>query len=1194
MNKKLFSFFLSLLFVLQVLSGGSVFAAENVNISKYSAGWYDGELSVFSNRPSSDVFSEPSYGLEILDISDDSVTFFVESVGRNGSPIYITDQITAVVEDDTARFEWTDSWGNKGTGVLTFGAACLNLSMTETESDELNRSTLAMESIDLYSRESRDLADVTGVYQGSYYGRQGETALTLTVFETNGKYQALFDFYNLPGRSNAEEGCYLMDVSSAEDGIHFEAKTWMQKPSSYHLVDLQGTLSGNVLSGASPTEFSVTRIADAPEQVIPSNAVSFAGHSYMLFDSDMDWQEAKACCEELGGHLAAITSAEENEFLYSYISGLDYGSVVFGFSDEATEGSWQWVTGEQPVYLNWSDGEPNNQGKYEHYGMYYEKNKDGRWNDGSGGTCPFLCEWDVLLPNTDISDVVYMEELEPIDSDRYTGNQGDSFIDTIGRRNGSTDVDGNTWQHGLTAWVARWNYTDEISWVWNTYDLGGNYSTLDGDIVLIESHNEDDFETEIEITGDGRVLYTKILTPETLPVRGLHIDVSGVQELTISMQDLRSVSGGTAFGLADFRLSRSGASVQTDSGAPSDWAKEEIDTARENGLIPSELDRDYQSNITRREFCLLAAALLKAKTGAETDEILDKNRLKTDTNVFSDTSDKAVLAMDALGIVSGDGDGSFRPNSTITREEAAAMLTRLAKVLNGELPSDAALSFADAAQVSDWAYYPVMFVSNTEDKESGNMVMLGTGDNCFAPSGTYTREQAFLSFGRLYGALEDCEPDDIRLENAVSAENIEISSELGYLTGVYNLAGDGKRALWLKSEEGKEYSDTIVVKEDGQRMSADEFEMWLRPMEGNELPVRLEDGATVTAFQAGPAVLTVQSPVTGTIWESFYVYACDITSKFLLGTNGQMPVREINRLPANFYCAGMYVDSYDAQQVGGEWQVTMNVYNSTAIYGAVDIYDVQGNYLRSERIKKHPTLPDGIVDTLANGWGVIADMFAGEALTYRQDSSATESNLSFRVPEGGMLIFSNNVNESPGAAVFNFTDLFVEGISAVVKSINMTKADANKVSESFSAALLDALKEKCADPTEEGMKSVIQWANSNYDTVSVTELLDTIVNDGINGLNNLGIDAVQIFMKCAGDILSDSIIGTLESAFENAAGPAGMVLKGMFYLTDVGNYIVQLDHYKEAGQTPQLHVIYPAGVKYLDDGRVIVDSIRVS
>ena len=128
---------------------------------------------------------------------------------------------------------------------------------------------------------------------------------------------------------------------------------------------------------------------------VPAEAVEYNGHYYYLYDLDMvtTWEEAKEYCESQGGYLATITSMEEDEFLYSYITDMGYDSVLFGLSDIDQDNVWTWVTGEPFSYENWASGEPSHQGGYEHYGMYYEKYKDGSWNDGSGKNCPFLCEW---------------------------------------------------------------------------------------------------------------------------------------------------------------------------------------------------------------------------------------------------------------------------------------------------------------------------------------------------------------------------------------------------------------------------------------------------------------------------------------------------------------------------------------------------------------------------------------------------------------------------------------------------------------------------------------------------------------------------------------------------------------------------------------------------------------------------------
>jgi hypothetical protein len=93
--------------------------------------------------------------------------------------------------------------------------------------------------------------DLIGVWKGSYVAGQGETAMLLTVSEENGKYIAVFDFYNLPGKSNAREGKYYMNVSynKGREKFYLTGFEWIEQPSGYSMADLDGTITGNVFSG---------------------------------------------------------------------------------------------------------------------------------------------------------------------------------------------------------------------------------------------------------------------------------------------------------------------------------------------------------------------------------------------------------------------------------------------------------------------------------------------------------------------------------------------------------------------------------------------------------------------------------------------------------------------------------------------------------------------------------------------------------------------------------------------------------------------------------------------------------------------------------------------------------------------------------------------------------------------------------
>jgi hypothetical protein len=94
--------------------------------------------------------------------------------------------------------------------------------------------------------------DLTGTWKGSYRATQGETGLTLNVYNANNRYEAIFDFYNLPGKTNAKAGKYYMYGSYNESTKKYKliGYEWIEHPEYYVFVDLEGKISKNIFSGS--------------------------------------------------------------------------------------------------------------------------------------------------------------------------------------------------------------------------------------------------------------------------------------------------------------------------------------------------------------------------------------------------------------------------------------------------------------------------------------------------------------------------------------------------------------------------------------------------------------------------------------------------------------------------------------------------------------------------------------------------------------------------------------------------------------------------------------------------------------------------------------------------------------------------------------------------------------------------------
>ena len=128
--------------------------------------------------------------------------------------------------------------------------------------------------------------------------------------------------------------------------------------------------------------------------MIPKEAAAYDGHHYLLVDEieDLSWSLARKECTDRGAHLAVVTSLEEAEFITSLCDGR---YMYLGATDEANEGTWNWIDGTEWDFAYWLEGQPNDYSGHENYLATYD---DGEWVDaeGSGFWMPtgYICEWD--------------------------------------------------------------------------------------------------------------------------------------------------------------------------------------------------------------------------------------------------------------------------------------------------------------------------------------------------------------------------------------------------------------------------------------------------------------------------------------------------------------------------------------------------------------------------------------------------------------------------------------------------------------------------------------------------------------------------------------------------------------------------------------------------------------------------------
>lgn len=164
----------------------------------------------------------------------------------------------------------------------------------------------------------------------------------------------------------------------------------------------------------------------------------------------------------------------------------------------------------------------------------------------------------------------------------------------------------------------------------------------------------------------------------------------------------------------------------------SEWSEAYIQKAINNDFLTKDMQYGYKEYITRQHFCEIVYNML-IKWGMES--------IST-SQVFDDTNSLPVNSLYAMGIINGKSEKNFYPNDGLSREEAAAILSRVAMLMDVKT-NVSEFKFDDDNEISDWARESVyrMYSCN---------VMNGISNKLFSPKNKYTKEQAITTVVRLY------------------------------------------------------------------------------------------------------------------------------------------------------------------------------------------------------------------------------------------------------------------------------------------------------------------------------------------------------------------------------------------------------------------------------------------------------------
>lgn len=231
----------------------------------------------------------------------------------------------------------------------------------------------------------------------------------------------------------------------------------------------------------------------------------------------------------------------------------------------------------------------------------------------------------------------------------------------------------------------------------------------------------------------------------------------------------------------------------------SHWAKSYIQKAVDKGIVSGYDDNTFRpdKNVTRAEFVKMINGTL-GNTGTILPAFDD---VSSDMWFYTDVA-KGVAAC----YISGYGDGSFGPDNTITRQEAAVLLSRIVPAAGVRASLD---SYIDSGEIAPWA-------RTAMEKMVGKRYMTGDG-NLMTPTACLTRGMAAklvieLSEGEsIITNNQTINRDAVTIENVIYANQLSVGTQVGSGTAVVknstilgNLnviggGGEGEKGVYIQN-----------------------------------------------------------------------------------------------------------------------------------------------------------------------------------------------------------------------------------------------------------------------------------------------------------------------------------------------------------------------------------------------------------
>ncbi len=295
----------------------------------------------------------------------------------------------------------------------------------------------------------------------------------------------------------------------------------------------------------------------------------------------------------------------------------------------------------------------------------------------------------------------------------------------------------------------------------------------------------------------------------------------------------------------------------------------------------------------------------------------------------------------------------------------------------------------------------------------------------------------------------------------------------------------------------------------------------------------------------------------------------------------------------NFYnYNGLVVDDFAYTAVRGpdgevdHYNVTMTVYNTLNLYGAVTAYNAQGEMRKFYLIDKKTDMPSGLTDSIKDLIEETGDLFylMGNKSYYSGKSISQETKVSIEVPAGGYIEISNS-GDSAVVVCANMAGLFIEGlikggkVASSAGELGGMISDEEIIVSDVVEACLEGAGETAIQEAASALKNR-QWTLDNY---------GTCLRAFLEQLKESGVDMVDAISK---EINSLSGVASITESAVMSVVPTRKLIEFLYDVAGLGDQIIGYVNFWKCFTFSKGICIYAPAVQnaYISNGITVVPA----